>query len=155
MEQHEQDAVLLLDDDHSRGLSLLSSLSWWKLKMISKIIHGDVREENAAIFEQQRLLQTNEDHDEHHHHGHDDSSTFFSSSWRSILRRLAEGDGDSDYSYDYELRMDYSVLAVAVLTLGLILVVEVLRHKLDHAAHNRPYFTAVLENVYAECTSML
>lgn len=47
-------------------------------------------------------------------------------------------------------RMDYSVLSVAVMTLGLIMVVEVFLHNLDHAAHGRPYFTAVLENIYSE-----
>eukprot|EP00977_Amphora_coffeiformis_P009509 scaffold2193_cov171-Amphora_coffeaeformis.AAC.15 len=47
-------------------------------------------------------------------------------------------------------RVDYSVLSVAVMTLGLIMVVEVVLHNLDHAAHGRPYFTAVLENIYSE-----
>lgn len=47
-------------------------------------------------------------------------------------------------------RMDYSALSVAVMTLGLIMVVEVVLHNLDHAAHGRPYFTAVLENIYSE-----
>ena len=51
-------------------------------------------------------------------------------------------------------RIDYSVLSVTVMTLGLILVVEVLRHRLDHAALGRPYFTAVLENIYAELTTL-
>jgi hypothetical protein len=48
-------------------------------------------------------------------------------------------------------RIDYSVLSVAVMTLGLIMMVEVFRHRLDHAAMGRPFFTAVLEGVYAEC----
>lgn len=48
--------------------------------------------------------------------------------------------------------MDYSVLSVAVMTLGLIMVVEVFIHRLDHAAEGRPYFTAVLENIYNERT---
>eukprot|EP00522_Entomoneis_paludosa_P009435 CAMPEP_0172442726 /NCGR_PEP_ID=MMETSP1065-20121228/3117_1 /TAXON_ID=265537 /ORGANISM="Amphiprora paludosa, Strain CCMP125" /LENGTH=1450 /DNA_ID=CAMNT_0013192713 /DNA_START=206 /DNA_END=4558 /DNA_ORIENTATION=- len=51
-------------------------------------------------------------------------------------------------------RLDYSVLSVGVMTLGLILVVEVVRHKLDHSAEGRPYFTAVLENIYAELTTL-
>lgn len=51
-------------------------------------------------------------------------------------------------------RLDFSVLSVGVMTLGLILVVEVLRHRLDHAAEGRPYFTAVLENIYAELTTL-
>ena len=50
------------------------------------------------------------------------------------------------------VRVDYSVLSVGVMTLGLILVVEVLRHKIDHAALRRPFFKAVLEGVYSERT---
>jgi hypothetical protein len=56
---------------------------------------------------------------------------------------VVTGDGPS--------RIDYSVLSVAVMTLGLIMMVEVGRHRLDHAAMGRPFFTAVLEGVYAEC----
>jgi hypothetical protein len=48
-------------------------------------------------------------------------------------------------------RIDYSVLSVAVMTLGLLMMVEVFRHRMDHAAMGRPFFTAVLEGVYAEC----
>jgi hypothetical protein len=52
---------------------------------------------------------------------------------------------------DEPTRIDYSVLSVAVMTLGLVMMVEVFRHRLDHAAMGRPFFTAVLEGVYAEC----
>jgi hypothetical protein len=48
-------------------------------------------------------------------------------------------------------RSDYSVLSVSVMTLGLILCVEILRHRLDYAALGRPLFSAVLEGVYREC----
>jgi hypothetical protein len=58
-------------------------------------------------------------------------------------RLLAGEDGDP--------HVDYSVLSVGVMTLGLILVVEVLRHRIDHAALGRPFFKAVLEGVYSEC----
>lgn len=51
------------------------------------------------------------------------------------------------------LYIDYSVLSVGVMTLGLILMVEVLRHRIDHAAVGRPFFKAVLEGVYSECES--
>lgn len=51
-----------------------------------------------------------------------------------------------------EVRVDYSVLSVGVMTLGLIMVVEVLRHRIDHAAVGRPFFKAVLEGVYSERT---
>ena len=47
--------------------------------------------------------------------------------------------------------LDYTVVSVAVVTLGLLLGVEVIRHKLDQSAHNRPFFKTVLEGVYSEC----
>lgn len=47
--------------------------------------------------------------------------------------------------------LDYSVLSVGVMTLGLILFVEVIRHKLDHEAEHRPFFKVVLEATYSEC----
>lgn len=50
--------------------------------------------------------------------------------------------------------LDYTVLSVAVITLGLILVVELIRHRLDVAATGRPFFKTVLEGVYRECKSM-
>lgn len=46
--------------------------------------------------------------------------------------------------------IDYSVLSVAVVTLGLIMVVEVGRHRLDHMAIGKPFFKNVLEGVYSE-----
>jgi hypothetical protein len=52
---------------------------------------------------------------------------------------------------DYQ-RPDYSVLSVTVMTLGLIIMVEFVKHKMDHMAHGRRYFTAVLQTFYAECT---
>ena len=66
------------------------------------------------------------------------------------------GGGESDYGYGYAKKekepLDYSVLSVGVMTLGLILLVELARHRLDHyAAHGRPFFKAVLEGVYSEC----
>ena len=47
--------------------------------------------------------------------------------------------------------LDYSVLSVGVMTLGLILCVEVLRHKLDQIASHRAFFKVVLEATYSEC----
>jgi len=52
---------------------------------------------------------------------------------------------------DNAKKIDYNVLAVAAMTLVLILLVELIRHRLDHAAARRPFFQAVLEGVYAEC----
>ena len=61
-------------------------------------------------------------------------------------RWLAEAYGEKE-----EEPLDYSVLSVAVLTLGLILLVEVIRHRLDHEAKHRPFFKVVLETTYSEC----
>jgi hypothetical protein len=46
--------------------------------------------------------------------------------------------------------LDYSTLSVAVTTLGLILFVELIRHKLETNAVGRPFFSTVLEGVYRE-----
>ena len=59
-------------------------------------------------------------------------------------------------------KIDYNVLSVAAMTLALIMMVEYVRHRLDHWAHvaattdtpqqsKQPIFRAVLEGVYAEC----
>ena len=46
--------------------------------------------------------------------------------------------------------IDYSVLAVGVSTLAMLLLVELIRHRLDHAAKGRPFFKRVLDGVYSE-----
>ena len=51
-------------------------------------------------------------------------------------------------------KIDYTVLSVALLTLGLILVVEIARHKIDHRAHGRPFAKTVLEQVYRELSTL-
>lgn len=71
------------------------------------------------------------------------SSSLSQSSWRRIL---GGGGGEEP------IKIDYNVLSVAAMTLALIMVVEVIRHRLDRAALHRPFFRAVLEGVYAECT---
>lgn len=63
-----------------------------------------------------------------------------------VLRAAAAEGGDS-YSY----QLDYTVLSVTVLTLGLILIVELIRHRLDISATGRPFFKSVLDRVYQEC----
>lgn len=95
----------------------------------------------------------------------DESSTMLSPSYQ---HGEIDGPGNASketvYSYDrrdrflaalppgsQSLRSDYSILSVSVMTLGLIMAVEVFRHRLDHAAVGRPFFKAVLEGVYAEC----
>lgn len=71
---------------------------------------------------------------------HDDH--FESSRFASSHRLLASS----------EMQIDYSVLAVLVMTLGLIMIVEVARHRLDQAAKSRPFFKSVLKGVYTERT---
>lgn len=50
--------------------------------------------------------------------------------------------------------LDYTVLAVVIFTLALILVIEVLRHKLDIWASGNPFFKTVLELMYRELTTL-
>ena len=66
----------------------------------------------------------------------------------AMFRMLQEAKEKKAY-YD---TIDYTVLSVAVATLALILVVELVRHKLDHLAQGRPFFKTVLEGVNSECT---
>jgi hypothetical protein len=79
---------------------------------------------------------------ESHHHDdiHDED----------FSRRFLGGGGGASL-----VKIDYNVLSVATMTLALIMMVEVLRHKLDHTAQHRPFFQAVLENIYAECESTI
>lgn len=83
------------------------------------------------------------DNTRHQFYYYDEDSSTLSSSWH---QRLLQYGKEKTSGY----RMDYSVLSVAVMTLGLIMVVEVFIHNLDHAAHGRPYFQAVLDNIYSE-----
>ena len=69
--------------------------------------------------------------------------------YEDITERLL---AEEAYAKKEEEPLDYSVVSVGVLTLGLILLVEIVRHHIDHAAHGRPFFKTVLENVYSECT---
>ena len=77
---------------------------------------------------------------EHDHHEEDPQDDFGVALWHRWLAGASSSN----------LQMDYSVLSVLVMTLGLIMIVEVLRHKLDHAAKGKPFFTNVLEGVYTE-----
>ncbi len=47
--------------------------------------------------------------------------------------------------------VDYTVVGVIVITLGLILVIEVLRHKLDEATSGHSFSKVVVELMYREC----
>jgi len=82
----------------------------------------------------------------------EDSSTVDAASW--MWRSLQYGDTADVKKKDAAVRIDYSVLSVAVMTLGLILVVELARHKLDHVAHHKPFLKAVLEGVYEELATL-
>ena len=48
------------------------------------------------------------------------------------------------------LSIDYTVFAMAVVTMGLLLIVAIIRHKIDHMARGKEYFENVLEAVYHE-----
>ena len=56
-------------------------------------------------------------------------------------------------SYEQEKNpLDYTVFSVGIMTLVMILVVELIRHQLDHATeHSGRFFKNVLESVYSEC----
>ena len=59
------------------------------------------------------------------------------------------------YDYDYSNgatppKYDYSVLAVALITMGLIVPVEIVRHKIDRRAIGRPFAKTVLNFLYSE-----
>ena len=47
--------------------------------------------------------------------------------------------------------IDYTVLSVVVATLGLILFVELIRHKFDKLARGRPFFEELIACVNSEC----
>lgn len=49
-----------------------------------------------------------------------------------------------------KVTVDYSILAVMVGTLALVLMVELIRHFIDHFAESRPFFQAVLNSAYSE-----
>jgi hypothetical protein len=78
---------------------------------------------------------------------HDESSRFDHHGDNSPRLLAASSSGK-------ELQIDYSVLAVLVMTLGLIMIVEVARHRLDQAAKSRPFFKSVLKGVYTERTRL-
>jgi hypothetical protein len=63
---------------------------------------------------------------------------------------INNNDGCSTIEIDEDPLVEYGALSVGVMTLGLILLVEVFRHKIDHEAHGRPFFQAVLSGVYSE-----
>lgn len=68
------------------------------------------------------------------------------------LLSMSTQDGTDSYQvYDEDPLVEYGAISVGVMTLGLILLVEVFRHKIDHEAQGRPFFQEVLADVYSEC----
>lgn len=53
-----------------------------------------------------------------------------------------------------DLVVDFTVFAMAVVTMSLLLIVEVLRHKVDHLAKGKEIFEHVLEAVYRELSTL-
>jgi hypothetical protein len=51
--------------------------------------------------------------------------------------------------------LDYTILRVVVITLSLVLLLQLLRHKLDASSKRMPLFKTVLEGVYEECKSLI
>lgn len=80
--------------------------------------------------------------------GYDDNS--YSYSFTVLDRFLA--DDESSYGDEYNIKgiAGYNILTYGIFTLYLILLVEFIRHSIDHAAHGRPFFKAVLLMVYSE-----
>jgi hypothetical protein len=51
--------------------------------------------------------------------------------------------------------LDYTILRIVVITLSLVLLLQLLRHKLDAYTLRMPLFKTVLEGVYEECKSSI
>ena len=95
--------------------------------------------------------------------GYDNNDNSNSYSFAILDRILAGGEGDDGgaggnstnndpYTDPYAvLPLDYTILSYGIATLYLILIVESIRHYIDHAAHGRPFFKAVLLTAYSEC----
>lgn len=66
----------------------------------------------------------------------------------TVFQLLEEEKAEKEAAND---TIDYTVLSVAVATLALILIVELVRNKMDHAAVGRPFFHTVLTSVNSEC----
>ena len=60
--------------------------------------------------------------------------------------------GDSYEKKEYGDGFYYGAMSVAVLTLGLVIVVEAILHRIDLSALQKPFYQAVLDAVYRECT---
>lgn len=52
------------------------------------------------------------------------------------------------------LELDYTIFAMAVMTMGLLLIVEVIRHKLDQMTKGSDFFESVMKTVYHELATL-
>ena len=48
--------------------------------------------------------------------------------------------------------IDFTVLSMVIYTLALLMVVEIIRMKIDSLAHKTVFYGHVIEMVYSECT---
>ena len=95
--------------------------------------HTSTREEEEQLIHSLFDNRDNTFQEQQQHHDDDDH------------RMLAGG---------ASMQPDYSVLSVLVMTLGLIMMVEVVRHRLDYIAQHRPFFRTVLKGVYTELSTL-
>ena len=84
-----------------------------------------------------------------HHTSFPDEINYFEimTSFESGLRFLGGG-GD-------KIVIDYTVFGMALFTMILLLIVGVMRHKVDHWAKRNDFFETVLEACYHECKFIL
>ena len=70
---------------------------------------------------------------------------------------------ESDFDFDFDSahphrylaggdpNIDFTALSMAVVTMSLLMIVAILRHKIDHLARGKEFFENVLEAAYHEC----
>jgi hypothetical protein len=125
-------------------------------------MHSTTRERSVHVKSKQQLLiqyspSVNMNQDEGEIDDNDDDTYY--TNFHRILGSASTSSSTSTSSYE-SYKLDYNVLSVAAMTLALIMMVEYVRHRLDHyvylaathATHPKPLFRSVLEGVYAECT---
>jgi hypothetical protein len=84
---------------------------------------------------------------------YDNATAYTNDTYDTYEDEDAYGYGDGyDAKKKGPVPLDYSVLSIGILTLGLILFVEITRHWIDHQAHGKPFFNAVLLMLYSERT---
>ena len=100
------------------------------------------------VYDHNQTLQWAAMSDSNFQHG----NIFSPSLQRFQSRYLAMNlDNEKPPSQKNEMEIDYSVLSVAVMTLALIMIVQLIRHKLENLAQSRTLFRHMLDHVYTEC----